>query len=82
MSASIYLKLAKHLDNQPGGYPSTPDGVEIRILKLLFTPDEAMFALHLNMIAEEPSTLSVRAGISTEKAAKILESMATKGLVF
>lgn len=82
MSASIYHKLAKHLDNQPGGYPSTPDGVEIRILKLLFTPEEAEFALHLNMIAEEPTTLAVRAGISTEKAQKLLDNMTTKGLVF
>lgn len=34
------------------------------------------------MIAEEPSTLAVRAGISTEKAQKLLENMTTKGLVF
>lgn len=82
MSAGIYHKLARHLDNQPGGYPATPDGVEIRILKLLFTPEEAEFALKLNLIAEEPETLAVRAGISREKAETLLNEMASKGLVF
>ena len=37
----VYEKLAKHLDNLPAGYPSTESGVEMRILKRLFSPEEA-----------------------------------------
>ena len=44
----LYRNLQKHFDNFPVGYPSTNSGVEIRILKHLFTPDEAKIALHLN----------------------------------
>ena len=38
MEEEIYKKLAKHLDNLPGGFPPTESGVELRILKRLFTP--------------------------------------------
>jgi electron transport complex protein RnfB len=41
----VYKKLAKHLDNLPAGYPSTESGVELRILKRLFTPEEAEIAM-------------------------------------
>jgi hypothetical protein len=43
----VYLKLAKHLDNLPAGFPATDSGVELRILKRLFTPQEAgRFSCH------------------------------------
>ena len=32
-----YKNLAKHLNNLPGGFPETENGVEYRILKRLFT---------------------------------------------
>ena len=34
----IYRDLQRHLDSFPIGYPATQSGVEIRILKRLFTP--------------------------------------------
>ena len=37
----VYQDLARHLDNLPAGFPRTETGVEIRILKRLFTPREA-----------------------------------------
>lgn len=43
----LYRKLQKHFDTFPVGYPSTKSGVEIRILKRLFTPEEAKIALNL-----------------------------------
>lgn len=45
--SDIYRELQQHLDTFPVGYPSTESGVEIRILKRLFTPEEAKIALHL-----------------------------------
>ena len=58
MAQDIYEKLAKHLDNLPGGFPRTPSGVEIRILRRLFTPDEAKLAVHLTLIPEEPRVVA------------------------
>ena len=34
--AEVYEKLADHLDRLPEGYPRTPTGIEIRILRRLF----------------------------------------------
>jgi Na+-translocating ferredoxin:NAD+ oxidoreductase subunit B len=82
MTEQIYQKLAHHLDNLPGGFPSTDSGVELRILRRLFSPEEAEFALHLTLIPEEPRVIARRAKILTEEATKRLEEMAKKGLIF
>jgi len=82
MEQDIYRKLAKHLDNLPGGFPPTDTGVELRILRRLFAPEEAELALHLTLIAEEPSVIARRAKIDPEEAARRLEEMAKKGLIY
>ncbi len=82
MPTDIYRRLARHLDNLPGGYPPTDSGVELRILRRLFTPEEAELALHLTLLAEEPRVIARRAKIPLDKAAKRLEAMALKGLIY
>jgi Na+-translocating ferredoxin:NAD+ oxidoreductase subunit B len=79
MENPIYQKLARHLDNLPGGFPSTETGVEMRILKRLFTPKEAELALHLSLISEEPRVIARRAKISKQEATSRLEAMAQTG---
>jgi hypothetical protein len=49
---SVYRKLQQHLDKLPIGYPATESGVEIRVLKHLFTPKEAEIATKLRMLPE------------------------------
>lgn len=82
MPQDIYQKLAKHLDSLPGGFPPTDTGVEFRILKRLFTPDEAEFALYLTLIPEESRVVARRAKISTQDASRRLDTMARKGLIY
>ena len=82
MENDVYKKLARHLDNLPGGFPATDSGVELRILRRLFTLEEAAFALHLTLIPEEPRVVARRAKITTREAADRLEAMAGKGLIF
>jgi formate hydrogenlyase subunit 6/NADH:ubiquinone oxidoreductase subunit I len=82
VTEEIYRKLARHLDSLPGGFPPTESGVELRILRRLFSPDEAELAVHLTLILEEPSAIAQRAEIPPEEAAARLEEMATKGLIF
>jgi formate hydrogenlyase subunit 6/NADH:ubiquinone oxidoreductase subunit I len=43
-----YRRLQKHLDKMPVGYPATKSGVEIDVLKTIFTPQEASIATHLD----------------------------------
>lgn len=78
----VYENLRAHLDTLPGGYPPTESGVEIRILKRLFTPDEAELARHLSPKLEPAAVIAGRAGLSEEEAAPRLEKMARKGLIF
>jgi len=44
----VYIKLQKHLDNQAVGFPATRSGVEIKILKHIFTPEEAEVTTYLS----------------------------------
>ena len=71
MITDVYQKLRNHLDDLPGGYPATDSGVEMRILKRLFTPEEAQFATHLTLIPEEPRVVARRAKIGKEEAALV-----------
>ena len=82
MEQGVYERLARHLDELPGGFPPTESGVELRILRRLFTSEEAGCALHLTLIPEEARVVARRAGIPSEEAEQLLERMAAKGLLF
>ncbi len=82
MTDDIYKLLARHLDDLPGGYPETESGVELRILRRLFTPEEAGLALKLTLIPEEAEVASRCAGIPAEQTSHMLEDMAKKGLIY
>ncbi len=41
VKVDIYRKLQRHLDRMPIGYPSTETGVELKLLKFMFTPEQA-----------------------------------------
>src|SRR4030066_2121302 len=80
--SDIYKKVAKHLDDMPGGFPSTESGVELRILRRLFTPGEAELALSLTLLPEEPAHVARRIHLPEEETARRLEEMAKKGLIY
>jgi NAD-dependent dihydropyrimidine dehydrogenase PreA subunit len=82
MAIDIYERLAKHLDDLPAGFPRTESGAEMRILRRLFTPKDAEFAMHLTLIPEEPRVIARRAKIPVKEAVRRLEEMEKKGLIF
>ena len=77
----IYNTLAQHLDTLPGGYPATESGIELRILKRLFTPEEAEIAVHLTLMPEPASAIAQRIGADETKLTAILKDMSHKGLI-
>ncbi|UCD31350.1 MAG: 4Fe-4S binding protein [Desulfobacterales bacterium] len=77
-----YIDLAKHLDDLPAGFPATDSGVEMRILKRLFTPQEAAIAVGLTMMPEPASAIAERLDMDEPGLSPILERMAKKGLIF
>ncbi len=81
MARDIYERLAEHLDNLPGGYPRTESGVEIRILRRLFSPEDAKLAVYLTLIPEGPRVVARRARIPVKEVSQRLEEMAKAGLI-
>ena len=77
-----YKRLAQHLDALPGGFPPTERGVEIRILRHLFSDQEARLALALTLIAETAATIALRIRTPLAETEQRLETMAAKGLIF
>jgi len=80
----IYRELQKHLDRQAIGFPATKSGAEIRILKRLFSPEEARLALNLtykpaplNRICE----LAEGSGIPRDRVEAMLDTMAKNGAI-
>lgn len=78
----MYNELSQHLARHPAGFPTTPGGLEIDILKKLFTKEEAELALHLTPRPQTVEKLSEKTGIAKDELAKILAKMADKGLIF
>ena len=77
----VYERLAKHLDNLPGSYPATDSGVELRILKHLFTPEEAEAAMALTMFPEPVDTIAKKLGKNESEIENLFYSMSKKGLI-
>ena len=78
----IYEHLAVFMDHLPCGYPRTESGVELRILRKLFTPEEAQLFMHLTLLAEEPRVIARRAKLPLEVVSPRLEEMEKKGLIY
>lgn len=82
MTDASYRTLAQHLDALPGGFPETESGIELRILKRLFTAEEAGLAVHLSMMPRGASSIARRSGAPLEDVEKLLAGMAKKGLIY
>lgn len=81
MAMEIYQRLARHMDTLPGGFPSTDSGVEIRILRHLFSEAQATLALHLTLLYETPEIVAHRSGLPLHVVAPGLAEMAEQGLI-
>jgi Na+-translocating ferredoxin:NAD+ oxidoreductase subunit B len=79
----VYRRLQRHLDALPVPYPATASGVELRILRRLFTPEEAEVALALSAVPEPPARVRRRLpGRTAEEVERILDRMVEKGAIF
>ena len=82
MTDTAYKKLATVLDTLPNGFPATENGVEIKLLKLIFSPDEAELFCHLRLTFETPDQIAKRTGLPLEGLAEKLDIMWRKGQLF
>jgi len=77
----IYDKLADALDNIPNAFPKTEDDTYIRLLKWIFSPEEALIGSQMKINPETIETLTSRIDIPKEQLIENLTVMAKKGLI-
>lgn len=68
MSDDVYERLADALDRLPNGFPRTASGVEIAILKHLFSPEEANLALQVGGEWTPLPAIAERMGMAQREA--------------
>ena len=77
-----YKKLREHLDKLPIGFPETESGIEMRILKHLFTVEQAEIALRLGFYPDNLKTLQRKLKkYSIEELEERLDKMYFDGLI-
>lgn len=79
--ADVYARLASKLDNLPNGFPPSPSGVEQRILRKLFSPEDAAWALQLKPFPESVGAIARRLGQPLATVQDRLDDMADRGLI-
>jgi Na+-translocating ferredoxin:NAD+ oxidoreductase subunit B len=82
MPDTDYQLLRDFLHQFPRGFLKTESGVEIKILKRLFTEEEARLTVQLSTLPEELEKIADRLGMNTNHLGKRLDAMAEKGLIF
>ncbi len=80
MPDNVYEQLRELLDRHPTGCPPAPEILEI--LEIFFTQEEAQVALGLGFRPFKVEDVARRAGVDPETAARCLESLADKAVVF
>ncbi|MFX0001785.1 MAG: ATP-binding protein [Candidatus Hodarchaeota archaeon] len=79
-----YRNLQKHLDQFPVGFPATTTSIELKVLKHLFSEQEAIVATKLSWSYDSPEMIYTRIKdieVSIVQLEKILADMASKGTI-
>jgi electron transport complex protein RnfB len=82
MTQDAYERLADALDHLPNGYPRTSSGIELKILKKIFPPEDAELAGQLTGNWESVDAIAAPAGLSAEEARDRLFKMVRSGMVW
>ena len=73
--------LANRLDQFPNGFPETESGVELKILRKIFSPEEAEMALKIRPLPETAEQIAERLGKPAKEMESILDDVAKKGQI-
>jgi ferredoxin len=81
MSDDVYARMAEALDRLPNGFPRTESGVELAILKKIFTAEEAEIASQLGREWAPFTVIVERVGMPAEEAKATLIALAKRGVL-
>ncbi len=82
MTAATFERLAEALNRLPNGFSRTSSGVEIRILRRIFSSDEAALAAVMGKDHESAQVIAFRSGQPVDLTEAMLSSMADRGLLW
>ncbi len=77
----VYERLADAMDAQPAGFTRTPNKLEIKLLRLVFTPEEALVASTMSRKLETAAEIAERVGLPEDEVTVLLESMVPRRMV-
>ena len=80
-SVDVYERLADALEALPAGFTRTPSRLEIRLLELVFTPEEAALAGQLSRRLETAAEIADRVGLDEATVTLLLESMIPRRMI-
>ena len=80
-SVHVYERLADAMDALPAGFTRTPSRLEIKLLQLVFTPEEALVASTLSRELETAADIAQRVGLPEDEVTVLLESMIPRRMV-
>jgi len=82
MNDDVYRRLAKVLDTLPNGFPASDSGIEIKLLKKIFDPDQAELFCDLKLTFETAEQIAARTGRPLEGLEEKLTGMWKRGQLF
>ena len=80
----VYRQLQRHIDSMPIPFPESKSGLDIKLLKHFFTPEEAEIAIELSALPEPINRIHKRlkgTGISLNELENTLDKMVEKGSI-
>jgi electron transport complex protein RnfB len=77
----IYERLAAAQEALPHGFPRTKSGVEIKLIKMAFSPEEVALAGQLTRFPETAAEIAKRVGMDEADVTVLCESMIPRRLV-
>ena len=81
ISEDVYEKLADALDALPAGFTRTPSNAEIKLIKMVFSPEEALVASSMSRKFETADEIAERLGLPVDKVNVLLEGMIPRRMV-
>ncbi len=80
----LYRDLQRHLDRQTIGFPETKSGLDIELLRQIFSPEDAEITMMLTYRYESLKPIYERAkkiGKSMQETERLLDETAAKGII-
>ena len=82
METDVYEQLAQALDLLPGGFPRTKSGVELQILRKVFSAEEALVASNMTGTSETVEAIAARANLATEEMEERLKAILSRNIIW